>query len=790
MKNNSKIAALALATVIMGQSVQPIMALEKEYNNNMKSVIARALASEKNTENVESTSTVDLRLMATTDLHSNLMNHDYYTDKQDDSIGMAKIATLIEKAREEVNLDKSDKTIDNAILVDNGDIIQGTPLSSVFASNEATKTKPGEKYPIYEALDLLGYDATTLGNHEFNYGLDFLKQITDKSVMDTDVVNANVYDMNGNPLFNQYKVIEETVIDSNGQKQTIKIGLTGFVPPQILNWDKKNLEGKVTVEDIKTAADKVTKTLKEKEGVDIVIALAHTGTGTSDEHIKNAENAAYQLTKVEGMDVVVAGHSHSTGTTVMNGVQVIQPSNWGKELGIVDLKLEQVDGKWVVNDEKTTMEKRNVKELKPENSTLITGSSSLMAAHKQTIDFVNGNVGSTKGDLNSFFSLVADNSSVELVTKAQKWYAQNKIAEGQDELKAYKDLPILSTSAPYKAGGRQFNEATSYVDIKAGGLKIKDLSNLYLYDNTISIVKVNGAQVKEWLEMSATMFNTIDVNSTETQQLLNEKYRSYNFDTIEGVTYEIDVTKDAKYDLEGNVVNANTERIVNLQYNGKPIDLEQEFLVVTNNYRASLDYFAGVKDGEVVFSSADENRQALMDYIQSQGEINPTVDNNWKIKSVDTDAKIVFNSSLEGKSYSEDLENVSFVSESTDEGMAVYSYDLRAGLNNDVEEDDSEKDEIVEDNNDTDTGKDEIVEEDKNETESDKDETVEEDKNETESDKNETVEEDKNETESDKDETVEDTNSPQTGQASIAGYTATGVLAFVGLVLSRFRKRK
>ncbi len=648
-----KLAAIALSAGLIVPMVQPTIAQAKEK-----------------------TSKVDLRIMATTDLHAHIMDHDYYTDKQDSNIGLSRVATLIEQARAEVDKDGNSKNkIDNSILVDNGDTIQGNPLATVFAMNEETKIKPGEKYPVYEALDLLGYDATTLGNHEFNYGLDFLKQITDKSVMNTSVVNANVYDMDGNPLFDQYKVINEVVIDENGKKQTIKIGLTGFVPPQILNWDKQHLQGKVQVEDIKTAADKVIKKLKEEEKVDIVIAQAHTGTGTDDTHVENSENAAYQLTKVEGLDVVIAGHSHATANTTMNGVQVVQPANWGKELGVVDLKLEKKGKEWIVNDNESTVERRSVKELTPANNPLISQNPRLLLAHDATVEFINQAVGTSNGDLNTFLSLVGDNSAVELVANAQTWYVENKIAQGQTELAPYADLKILSAAAPFKAGGRSFDDPTNFVDIKAGDLKIKDLSNLYIYDNTVSILKMNGAQVKEWLEMTAGMFNTIDTNATNEQQLFNSSYRSYNFDTIEGVTYEIDVTKPAKYDGNGNILNAYSQRISNLEYNGEALDMNQEFLVVTNNYRAGGN-FPGVRDAELVYASADENRQAIMDYITEVGEVTPSNDDNWTIKAVDTDANVVFNSHVDAVNYIEDAPKASYL-RTNENGMGVYSYNLK-----------------------------------------------------------------------------------------------------------------
>ncbi len=654
--NKKKIAALTVATVLAGQNIQPILALGNEK---------------------ASKTTVDLRIMATTDLHANIMDYDYYTDKQDTTLGLSRVATLIEQARKESDKNNNlNDSIDNTILVDNGDTIQGNPLASVYAMNSETKVKPGEKYPVYEALDILGYDATTLGNHEFNYGLDFLNQITDKSVMDTSVINANVYDMEGNPLFDQYKIINETVIDSNGNEQTVKIGLTGFVPPQILNWDKQHLDGKVTVKDIKISADEITKKLKEEENVDIVVALAHTGTGSTDEYIQGAENAAYQLTKVEGMDVVVAGHSHSTADKNLNGVQIIQPANWGKELGIVDLKLEQKNGKWEINDDESKIERRSVKELKPENSKLIVDNESLKRAHEATVNYVNQPVGKTTEDLNSFFSLVQDDASVELVANAQIWYANKKMDEGQEQLKKYENLPILSASAPFKAGGRSFDESTNFVDIKAGDLKIKDLSNLYIYDNTISIIKVNGTQLKEWLEMVSGMFNTIDTETDKEQELLNSNYRSYNFDSIQGVTYEIDVTKPAKYDKDGNLLNENTSRITNLKYEGKDIPLDKEFLVVTNNYRAGGN-FPGVREAELVYASADENREAITNYIKETGEITPTADNNWKIKSVNTNSVVTFKSHKDAKNYIGSTNKIGLL-ENYDNGISKYTYNLNS----------------------------------------------------------------------------------------------------------------
>lgn len=157
MKNKGK--TIAMATAITGQAVMPVIAAENTINQEVQE---------------KQSPTVDFRIMATTDLHANIMDHDYYTDKPNQNLGLSKVANLIEKSKKEIDKNKNiaDK-IDNSILVDNGDTIQGNPLASVYAMNKETQTKAGEKYPSYEALDILEYDATTLGNHEFNYGLDF-----------------------------------------------------------------------------------------------------------------------------------------------------------------------------------------------------------------------------------------------------------------------------------------------------------------------------------------------------------------------------------------------------------------------------------------------------------------------------------------------------------------------------------------------------------------------------------------------------------------------------------------
>ncbi|MGE0993924.1 5'-nucleotidase C-terminal domain-containing protein, partial [Bacillus sp. GMa5/2] len=260
------------------------------------------------------------------------------------------------------------------------------------------------------------------------------------------------------------------------------------------------------------------------------------------------------------------------------------------------------------------------------------------------------------------------------VTNAQKWYVEQELKK--PEYEKIKDIPVLSAGAPFKAGGR--NGATYYTDIPAGTLAIKNVADLYVYPNTLYAVKVNGAQVKEWLEMSAGQFNQINPKPKEKieQQLVNTGYPTYNFDIIDGLKYEIDVTQPAKYDKDGKVVNANTNRIVNMTYEGKPVADDQEFIVATNNYRGSSKTFPGVSEGEVIYQSQDETRQIIVKYMQETPVINPTADKNWTFKPIVADKlNTTFDSSPNAQKYIKKDGNISYVGPSENQ-FAKYAIDI------------------------------------------------------------------------------------------------------------------
>ncbi|MGQ7358439.1 bifunctional 2',3'-cyclic-nucleotide 2'-phosphodiesterase/3'-nucleotidase [Streptococcus suis] len=611
---------------------------------------------------------VDVRILATTDLHTNLVNYDYYQDKPVETLGLAKTAVLIEDAKAENP---------NVILVDNGDTIQGTPLGNYKSLIDPIEE--GEQHPMYTALDTLGFDAGTLGNHEFNYGLDYLRKVISTAGM--PLLNANVLNPTTKDfLYQPYTIIDKTFTDTTGKAVSLKVGITGIVPPQILNWDKAYLEGKVIVRDAVEAVRDIVPVIREN-GADIVLVLSHSGIG-DDQYEVGEENVGYQIASLSGVDAVITGHSHAEfpGTAEkpsfyakytgvddtngkINGTPVTMAGKYGDHLGVIDLNLTYTDGKWTTTSSKAAIRKIDTKSSVADSRIIDLAKE----AHTETINYVRQQVGETTAPINSFFALVQDDPSVQIVNNAQIWYAKQQLA-GTPEA----GLPILSAAAPFKAGTR--GDATAYTDIPAGPIAIKNVADLYLYDNVVAILKINGAQLKEWLEMSAGQFNQVDPSSTEPQNLVNTDYRTYNFDVIDGVTYQYDITQPNKYDRSGKVVNETASRVRNLQYNGQAVTDEQEFIVVTNNYRAN-GTFPGVKDASVNYLLNLENRQAIINYIIAEKVINPTADNNWTFTDSIKGLDLRFLTADRAKDLLADQEGLVYLQASTEnEGFGEFRF--------------------------------------------------------------------------------------------------------------------
>lgn len=601
-----------------------------------------------------------LRIMETTDIHVHVFPYDYYGDKPNDTLGLARTASIIDKIRAEAG---------NSFLVDNGDFLQGNPMGDYMAYQHGMKE--GDVHPVIKAMNVLGYEAGTLGNHEFNYGLDYMFKVLSGANFPYVCANLTKGQLAANPkddtlFFRPYTIVEKTITDGSGAASELKIGIIGFVPPQIMLWDIKNLEGKAQTRDIVETAKAWVPVMKE-EGADIIIALSHSGidgSGQSD----RMENASLYLAGVEGIDAVFTGHQHLVfpGPKSFDGIEGVDPVKgtllgkpavmggfWGSHLGLIDLLLEKDGKSWKIVDFTTEArpiyhrEDKKVVADVPDRADVIAAAS---AEHEATLAYIRTPVGKTTAPLYSYFALVADDPSVQIVSNAQTWYIKDMLKETE-----YKDLPVLSAAAPFKAGGR--GGADYYTDVPTGDIAIKNVADLYLYPNTVQAVVITGAQVKNWLEMSAGMFNTVAPGAKDVA-LLNTTFPSYNFDIIDGVTYQIDLSQPAKYDGDGKAVNPDSNRIQNLAFEGKPIDPAQKFVVASNNYRAGGGgKFPEIASDKVVFAAPDTNRDVIVRYIIAEGTINPSADGNWSFKPVEG-ATAVFESGPKARGLIADVKGV------------------------------------------------------------------------------------------------------------------------------------
>lgn len=605
------------------------------------------------------TNQAHLRIMETTDLHVHVFAYDYYSDNPRETVGLARTASLIKDISNQAT---------NSMLVDNGDFLQGNPMGDYIAYERGMKE--GDIHPVIAAMNAVGFDASTLGNHEFNYGLDFLM----KSVAGADfpIISANIATemgaapRNDKTLLKPYVILHKTLKDGAGNDQPIKVGLIGFVPPQIINWDRRHLEGNIMTRDIVATARAYVPEMKEA-GCDIIIALSHSGIAASrtDEGL---ENASLQLAMVDGIDAIMSGHQHlvfpgpkfedidgvDTAKGTLHGKPAAMGGFWGSHLGVIDLMLERSGGEWKIMSFATQAqpiakrnEDRSITALVESQQYVL---DSVQQQHDETLKYIRRAVGKTTAPLHSYFALVADDPSVQIVSIAQKWYV-GEMLKGTE----YADLPILSATAPFKAGGRGGPEY--YTDVAIGNVAIKSISDLYLYPNTVRAVKVTGAQVKSWLERSAGMFNQVEVGKVD-QVLLNPDFPSYNFDVIDGVTYQIDISQPSRFGPKGEEINPSARRIVNLRFQGKPVTEGMEFIIATNNYRASGGGdFPGAEGNTIVFEAPDTNRDVIVRYIVEQGTINPKADGNWAFKSL-PGTTVLFDTGPKAQDYIHDLKQL------------------------------------------------------------------------------------------------------------------------------------
>jgi 2',3'-cyclic-nucleotide 2'-phosphodiesterase / 3'-nucleotidase len=589
----------------------------------------------------------NVAILETTDIHANVLSFDYYKLKPDDSLGFERTATLIRRARTE---------FPNTFLFDSGDTIQG----SVTADYQALVKPVGceQELAIYQAMDAIGYDGGTIGNHEFNYGLGFLSQATG-TPMNVEGAHANrcagphfplvlsnvASARDGAPIFQPWAVVTKTIeaYTQDGSKVDVplKIGIIGFTPPPIMQWDKQNLAGKVTVSGVVEAAQKYLPQL-EAQHPDVIVAILHGGLDTAP-YTPQMENGGWYLAGVPGIDVLLLGHAHTEfpgpryagmkdvdarGGFVRN-VPAVMGGFFGKDLGVIQLVLNRQQGRWVIDLDNTHSEVRPICAQKnqcvpvdPEIAPLV------QSVHEAAITYVNTPIGNSTLRMSSYFADEGNMTALAAVNAAQADYVRTELPRLHPELA---HVPVLSSAAAFRTG---FGGPDDYTDVAAGALTLRSAADLYFYPNTLAAVKIDGSGLRAWLEQSAERFNRIDPAKAGEQTLINDHYPGFNFDQIQGgIHYVIDVSKPVG------------QRVTSLTWHGKPVAPTQAFIVVTNNYRASGGgNFPGLDGKNIVLSAPDGTREILAKWLQrhqqlSAKDLEPT---SWRFASLKTQATIVF----------------------------------------------------------------------------------------------------------------------------------------------------
>lgn len=548
--------------------------------------------------------TASITVMGTSDLHGYIENWDYFTnaeysDAASNHIGLAKISSLVKQVR-------ADRGEEATLLIDNGDTIQGSALTDYFANVEPV-TETGETHPMAAAMNAMGYDAATVGNHEFNYGLPLLD--TFEKQADFPILGANAVDWNtGEAAFTPYVI---KTVKLKGQKP-IKVGILGLTTPGSAIWDKVNVEGELRFLDMVEQARKYVPEMKAA-GADVVVVSSHSGpSGTSsygsDLPLENASTLIAE--QVPGIDAILAGHEHREiaerfVTNQQTGEQVLltEPKNWGQRLSVMDFELTKVRGQWDVTSASSELLNANTVPADPEISALVADQ------HQRTIDYVNTAIGYATETMSAADSRFRDTAVMDFVNEVQA-KAVDQALDGTPNA----DLPVLSLAAP-------FNRAAV---IPEGPVTIRDIAGLYVFPNTLFGVEMTGAQIKDYLEYSAKYFNQTAPGAPVDPAALTNAGGTpdYNYDMLSGVSYDIDISRPIG------------ERIVNLSYNGTPVDPGQRFAVATNNYRQSGGgNFPHIATAPVLVNQTIEIRQLLIDYLTTEGTIDPAdfFVENWQL---------------------------------------------------------------------------------------------------------------------------------------------------------------
>ncbi|MEU1914318.1 bifunctional metallophosphatase/5'-nucleotidase [Streptomyces massasporeus] len=535
-------------------------------------------------------------VLGTTDLHGNVFNWDYFTDKEFDDkdhndVGLAKVSTLVNRVRAE-------KGRRNTLLIDAGDTIQGTQLSYYYAKVDPITAEGGPVHPMAQAMNAMGYDAAALGNHEFNYGIPVLRKFEQQC--DFPLLGANALDAKTlRPAFAPYSM--HRLRTPHGRD--VKVAVLGLTNPGIAIWDKANVQGKMTFPGLEEQAAKWVPKLRSM-GADVVIVSAHSGSsGTSSygDQLPYIENAAALVAEqVPGIDAILVGHAHTEipeyfVTNKKTGKQVVlsEPLKWGQRLTLFDFELVFEKGCWKVEKVGAKVLNSNTVEEDSKITKLLSDE------HEKVVAYVNQVIGTNAAEMTSAEAPYKDVPIIDLINHIQADTVKQALAGTE-----HAALPVLSQAACFSRSAR----------IPAGQVTIRDVAGLYVFENTLEARLMTGAQMKAYLEFSANYFvQTAPDAAVDPAKLTNANGTpDYNYDVVSGLSYEIDIAKPAG------------SRVTNVRFEGQPLADDAKFVFAVNNYRANGGgNFPHVAAAQVLWSNSEEIRNTMIAWVKAKGSIDP-----------------------------------------------------------------------------------------------------------------------------------------------------------------------
>lgn len=514
---------------------------------------------------------VQVIILGTTDLHGNINPIDYYTNKPDNR-GLAKIATFIKRIRKESP---------NVLLIDSGDTIQGSPLESFHGRKN---NHPPD--PMMLVMNSLNYDAMTVGNHEYNFGLKVLEKA--RAEANFPWLSANTYDIaKKQPHYKPY-ILKEV--------SGVKIGILGLTTPGVPNWDNPPNYAGLEFHEPVSEARKWVSVLRDQEKVDVVVIAMHMGLGedlrtgeVSPGQVAHENEAIAIAQEVPGVDVIFMGHTHrEVPSLYINGVLLTQANFWGRHLARADLYLQKSSSGWrvyaksartILADDRVEPDPEVVKLAQPYDL--------------ETQGWLTRVIGQSAEELTAKDARFRDTAILDLIQKVQ--------------LEAGKaDVSMVAS----------FN---SEARIAKGPVSVRDIAGLYVYENTLVVLEVTGQQLKDALEHSAKYFKAY-VPGKAASDLVDDKIPAYNFDIAEGVTYELDISKPIG------------QRIQNLRFHGQPLSPARKLRLATNNYRVNGGGgYTMYKNAPVVYRSSEEIRELIIDWVERNKTVPVKPNNNWRL---------------------------------------------------------------------------------------------------------------------------------------------------------------